>query len=47
MAPIQKDVITLVTCGGGWEPNPTEENGGNYTHRIVVRAERVASVGVG
>lgn len=47
MAPIKKDVITLLTCGGEWEPNPYEENGGNYTHRIVVRAERVTAVGVG
>lgn len=41
MAPIQKDVITLLTCGGAWERNPSEENGGNYTHRIIVRAERI------
>lgn len=47
LAPIQKDVITLVTCGGDWEPNPAEENGGNYTHRIIVRAERLTSVGAG
>lgn len=47
MAPAKKDVITILTCGGQWEPNPYEENGGNYTHRIVVRAERVTSVGVG
>jgi LPXTG-site transpeptidase (sortase) family protein len=47
MAPVNKDVITILTCGGSWEPNPAEENGGNYTHRIVVRAERVLPVGVG
>ena len=35
------DVITLITCGGQWIKNPSEENGGNYTHRIIVRAERV------
>lgn len=47
MAPAKKDVITLLTCGGTWEPDPNEKNGGNYTHRIVVRAERVAPAGVG
>jgi LPXTG-site transpeptidase (sortase) family protein len=47
MAPTEKDVITVLTCGGAWEPNAYEKNGGNYTHRIVVRAERVASLGAG
>ena len=47
MAPTKKDVITILTCGGAWEPNPYEENGGNYTHRIVVRAERVTSAAAG
>jgi sortase A len=37
-----KDVLTLITCGGTWEKIPSHENGGNYTHRIVVRAEREA-----
>jgi LPXTG-site transpeptidase (sortase) family protein len=36
-----KDVITLITCGGSWVNDPSKDNGGNYTHRIVVRAERV------
>jgi LPXTG-site transpeptidase (sortase) family protein len=35
-----EDVLTLITCGGTWENIPSHENGGNYTHRIVVRAER-------
>jgi LPXTG-site transpeptidase (sortase) family protein len=35
-----KDVVTLITCGGTWMKNSSEENGGNYTHRIIVRAER-------
>jgi sortase (surface protein transpeptidase) len=39
MSPTASDVITLITCGGSWERNPREPNGGNYTHRIVVRAE--------
>ncbi len=36
-----KDVITLITCGGTWQIDPSKENGGNYSHRIIVRAERV------
>lgn len=36
------DVITLISCGGTWVPDPSEPLGGNYTHRVVVRAERVA-----
>lgn len=37
-----KDVITLITCGGAWVNDPAKDNGGNYTHRIIVRAERVS-----
>jgi LPXTG-site transpeptidase (sortase) family protein len=40
MSLTKKDVLTLITCGGAWEKIPSHENGGNYTHRIVVRAER-------
>lgn len=36
-----RDVITLITCGGSWEYDPAKDNGGNYSHRVVVRAERV------
>lgn len=35
------DVITLVTCGGTWVKDFSNPNGGNYSHRIIVRAERV------
>lgn len=35
------DVITLISCGGTWVPNPSMALGGNYTHRLVVRAELV------
>jgi LPXTG-site transpeptidase (sortase) family protein len=35
------DVITLISCGGTWVPDPSTPFGGNYTHRVVVRAERV------
>jgi LPXTG-site transpeptidase (sortase) family protein len=35
------DVITLISCGGTWVPDLSMPLGGNYTHRVVVRAERV------
>ncbi len=41
MEPAIRDVITLITCGGSWEYDPAKDNGGNYSHRVVVRAERV------
>lgn len=41
MAPTEKDVITLITCGGTWIKDPSEDDGGNYSHRVIVRAERV------
>ena len=41
MYPTPNDVITLMSCGGTWVPNPSSPLGGNYTHRVVVRAERV------
>lgn len=36
-----KDVITVITCGGAWIKDRSEPNGGNYSHRVIVRAERV------
>lgn len=36
-----KDVITLITCGGTWLPDPSLDFGGTYSHRVIVRAERV------
>jgi len=36
------DVVTLITCGGAWAQDPSEPEGGNYSHRVIVRAERVA-----
>lgn len=45
-----KDVVTLITCGGVWVRNPRQQFGGSYSHRVVVRAERVidsVSGGVG
>ncbi len=39
-APTKGDVITLITCGGTFEPDPSEPYGGRYSHALVVRAER-------
>jgi len=36
------DVITLISCGGTWVPDSSDPLGGNYTHRVVIRAELVA-----
>jgi LPXTG-site transpeptidase (sortase) family protein len=47
MAPTAKDVITLITCGGTWQSDYSNANGGNYSHRIVVRAERVIDLASG
>jgi LPXTG-site transpeptidase (sortase) family protein len=41
MQPTRSDVLTLITCGGAWVKDGRQENGGNYSHRVVVRAERV------
>ena len=35
------EMITIITCGGTWVPEYGNPIGGNYTHRQVVRAERV------
>lgn len=44
MQATSRDVITLITCGGTWVRDPGEPLGGNYSHRVVVRAERVQGV---
>ena len=36
-----RDVITVITCGGTWTKTGRGAYGGNYSHRIIVRAERV------
>ena len=38
MGPTAGDVITLITCGGTWEPDPDKFFGGDYSERLVVRA---------
>ncbi len=42
-----KAAITLITCGGTWERDPEARYGGNYSHRIIVRAEKVLGAEVG
>ena len=37
------EMITIITCGGAWVPRWGDPLGGNYTHRQIVRAERVYS----
>ncbi len=41
------DTITLITCGGRWIPNPSEQFGGDYTNRVIVRATLVSIETVG
>ena len=41
MDPTSKDVLTLITCGGTWQKDYSDPIGGNYSHRVIVRAERV------
>lgn len=38
------DVITLISCGGTWVPDRSSPLGGNYTQRVIVRAERVGGI---
>jgi len=35
------DMITLITCGGVWTPDPNDPLGGNYDHRQFVRAKLI------
>lgn len=39
-----KEVITLITCGGSWIRSGRGPFGGSYSHRVLVRAERVVAV---
>ncbi len=43
MAPTEVDTITLITCGGTWIPDPSEQLGGNYSSRTIVQAKLVES----
>jgi LPXTG-site transpeptidase (sortase) family protein len=43
MKPTPTDTITVITCGGTWIPDPSEQFGGNYTTRTIVQAKLVDS----
>ncbi len=43
MSPTDEDIVTLITCGGSWVPDPAERFGGNYTDRTIVQAKLVQS----
>jgi LPXTG-site transpeptidase (sortase) family protein len=47
MAPTSADTVTLITCGGTWLPNPSEQFGGSYTNRTIVQGKlMVPTLGV-
>ncbi len=41
MAATPVDMVTLITCGGVWTPDPSDPLGGRYDHRQVVRAQLI------
>ncbi len=41
MAPTETDTITLITCGGTWIPDASQQFGGDYTTRTIVQATLV------
>lgn len=43
MAPTETDTVTLITCGGTWIPDPSEQFGGDYTTRTIVQAKLMKS----
>ena len=47
MEPTSEDIVTLITCGGTWLPNPSEQFGGDYTHRTIVQARLVSAPAAG
>ena len=47
MDPTSRDVITLITCGGTWQRDYSNPNGGTYSHRVIVRAERILDLASG
>ena len=38
------DIITLITCGGSWIPDPSQQSGGAYTERTIVQGKLVAEI---
>jgi|GEM_PF-1946710 len=43
MAPTSEPILTLITCGGTWVPDSSQQFGGEYTQRIVVQAHLVGA----
>lgn len=43
MAGTDRDQVTLITCGGTWVPDSSEQFGGDYTNRTIVQAKLVSS----
>jgi LPXTG-site transpeptidase (sortase) family protein len=43
MSHTSKEVITLITCGGTWVRSGRGPFGGSYSHRVLVRAERLSA----
>ena len=41
MSHTSKEVVTLITCGGTWVRGGRGPFGGSYSHRVLVRAERL------
>ena len=41
MAPTETDTVTLITCGGTWIPDASQQFGGDYTTRTIVQAKLV------
>ena len=44
MADTTTDIITLITCGGSWIPDPSQQLGGDYTERTIVQGKLVAEI---
>ena len=42
MYPTDKDMVTIITCGGTFFDTGDPVAGGDYTHRIVIKAELVS-----
>jgi LPXTG-site transpeptidase (sortase) family protein len=42
MYPTDKDEATLITCGGTYFENDDPVAGGDYTHRVIIKAELVS-----
>jgi LPXTG-site transpeptidase (sortase) family protein len=47
MSHTSKEVVTLITCGGTWVKTGQGPYGGSYSHRVLVRAERLSAAVAG